>query len=564
MTYTWSPNSSLSASTGSVVTATPASTTTYTVTASNTNCSATDSVTITINPSPIASFTSDTACYSSPTHFTDHSTVSAGNITNWNWKFGDPSSGTSTVRNTTYIYDTAGNYNTTLVVTSNFGCVDSVTSTVIVYPIPTVTITGDSIICAGSSTTLYGNGASSYVWNPNPTGTPGQSFLVSPASTSTYTVVGTNNYGCGNTARRVVTVTPSNGFDLAGNLSVCIDTPSFSLASIQACIFNNRCQMTNGTLKLVLDTALHITNIVSDSAAHISGDTLIWNFDSLSDITSMHCVSLNGTVSNIPAGDSVFVTMIITPTAGDSVPSNNSVTYWVRSFPYNCVGIPFDPNEKSVSPVGNISPTQQLTYTIEFQNTGTAIAHNIVVIDTLNQYVDPTTLKVISSSSKQVTSVVSGNIVKFTFNGINLPDTATSKTTSIGIIKYTISPTANAAPGNVIKNTAGIYFDANPVVLTNTTTSVITGSPTLLQNISTALHVAAFPNPFTTTTSIVFNTGGTHYLEVDDVTGRKLESMECSGRQYELSRKNLAEGIYFIKAYDAEHKYMAVQKIVLE
>ena len=78
------------------------------------------------------------------------------------------------------------------------------------------------------------------------------------------------------------------------------------------------------------------------------------------------------------------------------------------------------------------------------------------------------------------------------------------------------------------------------------------------------LNIAAFPNPFTTTTSIVFNTGGLHYLEVDDVTGRKLESMECSGKQYELSRKNLADGVYFIKAFDAEHKYMAVQKIVVE
>jgi uncharacterized repeat protein (TIGR01451 family) len=322
--------------------------------------------------------------------------------------------------------------------------------------------------------------------------------------------------------------------------------------------------MVKGKLKLVLDTAFHITTTVSDSVAHISGDTLIWNYDSLSEIGKTHCVSLNGKISNIPTNDSVFVTMVISPSAGDAVPSNNSVTYWVKPFPYNCIGLPFDPNEKSVLPEGNISPTQKLTYTIEFQNTGTALAHNVVVVDTLSQYVDPTTLNVLSSSHEETTSIVSGNIVKFTFNNINLVDTATSKTSSIGVVKYTISPKNTAAAGDVIKNNAGIYFDANPVIKTNTTKSPIVGAPLSVNRISTSLNIACFPNPFTTATSIVFNTDGTHYIELDDVTGRKIETMECSGRQYELQRNNLAAGVYFIKAFDTEHKYMAAQKVVVQ
>jgi uncharacterized repeat protein (TIGR01451 family) len=298
--------------------------------------------------------------------------------------------------------------------------------------------------------------------------------------------------------------------------------------------------------------------------AHVSGDTLIWSYDSLSDIGKTHCVSLTGSVSNIPVGDSIFVKMFITPTSGDSVPANNSVTYWVKAFPYNCVGLPFDPNEKSVLPEGNISATQQLSYTIHFQNTGTAVAKNVVVIDSLSQFVDPTTLKVTSASSEVSTTIASGNIVKFTFNNINLPDTATSKTTSIGVFKYTINPAVSAAPGDVIYNGAGIYFDANPVVKTNTTKSPIVGAPLSVQHLSTSLNIACFPNPFATTTSIVFNNDGTHYLELDDVTGRKIESMECTGKQYELQRNNLAAGVYFIKAFDVEHKYMAIQKVVVQ
>ena len=249
-----------------------------------------------------------------------------------------------------------------------------------------------------------------------------------------------------NRIRELITLQCKGGFDLTGNLSVCIDTPGFSNASIQACIFNNMCQAQNGTLKLVLDTAIHIFSTVSDSAAHVSGDTLIWNYRNLSDTGKIYCVTLNGSVSSLPSGDSVFASMFITPLTSDLVPGNNNVTYWVKPFPYNCVGLPFDPNEKSVFPEGTISATQQLTYTIHFQNTGTSVAHNVVVIDTLSPNVDPTTLKIISSSSELTTSIIGGNTVRFTFSGIDLPDTATSKITSIGVVQYTINPIASVSP----------------------------------------------------------------------------------------------------------------------
>jgi hypothetical protein len=51
---------------------------------------------------------------------------------------------------------------------------------------------------------------------------------------------------------------------------------------------------------------------------------------------------------------------------------------------------------------------------------------------------------------------------------------------------------------------------------------------------------------------VVFNTGGVHYLELNDVTGKKIESMECTDKQYELQGSTLAVGMYFIKIFDAE------------
>ncbi len=64
-----------------------------------------------------------------------------------------------------------------------------------VNPLPTVTVSSTSpSICIGSSATLTASGASTYTWMPG--SLSGTSIEVSPASTTTYTVVGTSAAGC--------------------------------------------------------------------------------------------------------------------------------------------------------------------------------------------------------------------------------------------------------------------------------------------------------------------------------------------------------------------------------
>ncbi|HSY75348.1 MAG TPA: choice-of-anchor tandem repeat GloVer-containing protein [Bacteroidia bacterium] len=547
-TYLWS-----NGATTSTIIVSPVISTTYTVSITKSGCTKDTTVAVGTGAAPVITLEGkDTVCPGI------NDTITANGGISYLWL---PSGGNAA----SAVLNAPGTYT---VQVTNSVCTKDTTVTISNYPVSIIRVTPSPVKeCAGSlASAISATGASNYTWAPA-TGlafTSGSTVFANPGVTTDYTVTAVDTNGCVNHATDTVFVYPSNGFDLQGSLSLCIDTPGFSQASISACIFNNRCLSVNGTLKLIIDTAIHITSTVAEKSAILSGDTLIWNYDSLSYIGKTHCVSLTGTVDSLHSTDSVFVTEIVTPIAGDSVPSNNSITYWVRPFPYNCVGIPFDPNEKSVSPRGGISNTQQLTYTIHFQNTGTAVARNIVVQDTLSPFVDPTTLKVVSSSSAVTTSIVSGNIVKFTFNNIDLPDTATSKTTSIGIVKYTIVPKSTAAPGNVIYNMAGIYFDNKPVVKTNTTVSPIVGAPLFVENINTSFSLACFPNPFSNTTSVVFNTSGKHYLEVDDITGRKMESIECNGTQYELNRNGLAAGVYFIKAFDQEHNYSATTKIVVE
>ena len=109
---------------------------------------------IAINDAPFAVFTADTSCMTSPTQFTDASTIQSGTITTWTWNFGDPASGpdnTSTLQNPVHTYNTQGTYPVTLSVTSNQSCVKDTTIQVTVNPKPTANFVYTPA-CVGDST----------------------------------------------------------------------------------------------------------------------------------------------------------------------------------------------------------------------------------------------------------------------------------------------------------------------------------------------------------------------------------------------------------------------------
>jgi hypothetical protein len=70
----------------------------------------------------------------------------------------------------------------------------------------TVASSSATTICAGSPTTLTASGSGTYSWMPG--GMTGASVVVSPVTTTTYTVTGTSATGCLTTATRTINVNP--------------------------------------------------------------------------------------------------------------------------------------------------------------------------------------------------------------------------------------------------------------------------------------------------------------------------------------------------------------------
>lgn len=188
-TYTWDNG----LSNGAYHQVSPATTTTYTVTGTLLGCQSTASVTITVNPIPTInlSATPESICSGGSTNLTANGALSYI----WDNGLGSGSSHTASP-NATTVYTVVG--------TDVNNCENTAELTVNVSS--EVSLSATSLtICEGESTTLTANGSSAYTWdNGLPTGS---SHIVSPTSTTTYTVNG-NQSTCTNTASITITVIP--------------------------------------------------------------------------------------------------------------------------------------------------------------------------------------------------------------------------------------------------------------------------------------------------------------------------------------------------------------------
>ncbi len=135
----------------------------------------------------------------------------------------------------------------------------------------------------------------------------------------------------------------------------------------------------------------------------------------------------------------------------------------------------FDPNDKTAFPNAtlDISGDRWLTYTIRFQNTGTASAEHIFITDTLSASLDWSTFNLLSYSHQPLTQVYNDGLVKFSFPHINLPDSNSNEAASHGYVQYKIRAKDSLSIGSLIENTANIFFDFNAPVITNTTSNAV-------------------------------------------------------------------------------------------
>lgn len=102
---------------------------------------------VTVHPNPIVDFSASFACEGDTSFFTDQSSILTGSIVSYDWDFGD--GGSSTDQNPAHIYSVPGTYTATLTLTSDMGCVTSLSIPVVLPPGPPAPTPLHDTVCSG-------------------------------------------------------------------------------------------------------------------------------------------------------------------------------------------------------------------------------------------------------------------------------------------------------------------------------------------------------------------------------------------------------------------------------
>lgn len=228
VSYSWNFGDGSSASTAANPSHTYPAAGNYTATLTGTSvngCTGNFTVAVFVKPKPVASFSAATACLGSPSNFNNTSTNAAGGTVTWNFGDGTTLADTSNLPNPAYTYPAAGTYTVSLSVVSGAGCNDNTTYTVMVSPLPAVSVTSPLPFCPGTTvpspvlTSTPSTGVT-YTWSNNNT----QIGLGAGGTGVPPSFVAGQNTNTGN-LNGVITITPY--------LNGCAGPPATQTISIQ-------------------------------------------------------------------------------------------------------------------------------------------------------------------------------------------------------------------------------------------------------------------------------------------------------------------------------------------
>jgi gliding motility-associated-like protein len=223
VSYAWLAQNTTIPTVSPALNVSPQQTISYVVTAvDNFLCTHTENLTITVVPLPVMTLAANqtTLCAY------DTLQLSATGASSLSWS--GPLSISNGNASQTLTLPLSGTYQ--VIGTSPEGCQDSTALSITVNPAPQLQITPDQGICPGFAAQFTVSGALNYVWNdPQLTASTN---TVTPASTTTYMVVGANQYNCLDSAQTTVTVYPQPSADFTASPTILTsDDPTVNFTS---------------------------------------------------------------------------------------------------------------------------------------------------------------------------------------------------------------------------------------------------------------------------------------------------------------------------------------------
>lgn len=323
----------------------------------------------------------------------------------------------------------------------------------------------------------------------------------------------------------------------------------------------------------------------------VASGSVAFTYDALVTFNNVSGVSIGNTVTNTGTGfvldfvdlqpnesESVTISMNVPIPTPLGTLLNNTATYSVNDLNIEnnvstlseiVIGS-YDPNDIAESHGPEIlhdsfNSDDYLYYTVRFQNVGTADAINVSIDNTLDSRLDKSTIQMLSSSHNNVFTRTDDQL-NWQFDNIHLPSEDMDEPASHGYVYYKIKPMAGYLVGDIIPNTAEIYFDFNPAVITNTFQTEFTEESTLSNANFNDTAFSIFPNPTNDFISLNFAKKINNSLEINiyDIQGKPVyintfKSIETLVR---MDVSKLSKGMYFLKVNDSNSE--TIKKLIIK
>lgn len=312
---------------------------------------------------------------------------------------------------------------------------------------------------------------------------------------------------------------------------------------------NERANSITGMLKLQLDSSLSYISSTTPPDI-INGNELTWQnvqldpYQSDSKLLLINVNNVEGTILNS--------TLTFTETSGNIILQ--------REFEQeiHCTALPIRKEVDKIG-IGNdhiVSNTDTLEYTIYFENLGIDTCKNVVILDTLSVFLNPSTVQFVSSSSACNINVDLAGIIKIEFDSINLPSRSIDSLNSSGFVKFKTAFVNSIQDGAVVKNYGIIRFDYSYLQRSNTVFNTISTTITSTENLPNSnFSFSIFPNPFTDNIQLSINANHKNklfHVSLFDISAKKIIDHTNINYQITLQTQNLSPGMYFIVIEDEE------------
>ncbi len=270
-----------------------------------------------------------------------------------------------------------------------------------------------------------------YLYGSNPTTSYHLTYTIDPQYTSNYTCA---------LSYPTVTIATGSGISTynfpiiatAPYEDLSVDLLSYNTPPNPGFEFENYIIYTNNSNQTIASGTVTFTN---DSAVSVIGEPGTIHTYPFTDLLPFESRVISvrletPTIPTVALGQLVTNTAAITLTTGDINPLNNTA-----AITQTIVGS-WDPNDKTENHGGRIlhsgfTSNDYLTYTIRFENTGTANAINIKIKDILDEKLEPSSIKMVGASANYSLERI-GTHLAWTFAGIDLPPSTDDSTTGNG------------------------------------------------------------------------------------------------------------------------------------